>query len=233
MRPWTQRKGCPLIAVILLFAAVVMPSPRGTAIAEERLVEKSEEAPAVPSANKLRILIRTTVVALSQAGQTGNYTVLRDLGAPGFQSANSAARLSELFKQLRDQALDLGPVVLIEPKLTKAPQINERGHLRVTGFFPSQPKQVNFDLAFQMVGEEWRVFGLGVTVAPVRVAAKSQEPKKNEVPNAKSPVKKKGQPLQAKPAVSQAAQQPPVDPPFRAEAAPPAEDKKAGWNPFN
>ena len=35
---------------------------------------------AMPDAYKLNMLIRTTLIALSQANQTGNYSVLRDLG---------------------------------------------------------------------------------------------------------------------------------------------------------
>ena len=39
------------------------------------------------------MLIRTTLLALNQAVQTGNFTVLRDLGSPDLQSANSPAQL--------------------------------------------------------------------------------------------------------------------------------------------
>jgi hypothetical protein len=58
-------------------------------------------APAAPQPaqidrNGVLILIRSTVLALDQANKTGNYTVLRDLGAPGFP-ANTAARLAEIF----------------------------------------------------------------------------------------------------------------------------------------
>jgi hypothetical protein len=48
--------------------------------------------PAQIDRNGVLILIRSTILALDQANKTGNYTVLRDLGAPGFQ-ANTAARL--------------------------------------------------------------------------------------------------------------------------------------------
>jgi hypothetical protein len=47
------------------------------------------------------------MLALHHADETGNYTVLRDLGAPGFQAANTASRLSEIFANLRAQRIDL------------------------------------------------------------------------------------------------------------------------------
>jgi hypothetical protein len=39
--------------------------------------------PAQIDRNGVLILVRSTILALDQANKTGNYTVLRDLGAPG------------------------------------------------------------------------------------------------------------------------------------------------------
>jgi hypothetical protein len=47
--------------------------------------------PAQIDRNGVLILIRSTILALDQANKTGNYTVLRDLGAPGFQANTAAA----------------------------------------------------------------------------------------------------------------------------------------------
>jgi hypothetical protein len=65
--------------------------------------------PAQIDRNGVLILIRSTVLALDQANKTGDYTVLRDLGAPGFQ-ANTAARLVEIFASQRRDNLDLSGV---------------------------------------------------------------------------------------------------------------------------
>ena len=52
--------------------------------------------PANIDRNGVLMLVRSTILALDQANKTGNYTVLRDLGAPGFQ-VNTAAKLAEIF----------------------------------------------------------------------------------------------------------------------------------------
>jgi hypothetical protein len=57
------------------------------------------------------------------------------------------------------------PVAVITPKLYRDPSFDERGRLRLTGFFPSRPEQVNFDLAFEMVDGHWRLFGIGVNTS--------------------------------------------------------------------
>jgi hypothetical protein len=49
----------------------------------------------MPDAEKIVLLLRNTLITLNDAIQTGNFTVLRDMGAPGFRDANSAGRLSQ------------------------------------------------------------------------------------------------------------------------------------------
>jgi len=103
--------------------------------------------PAQIDRNGVLILIRETLIALDQANKTGNYTVLRDLGSPAFQ-ANTSAKLAEIFAPERRDNLDLSGVAVLEPQLSLLPQIEANGLLHMTGFFPSAPQQVNFDVAF-------------------------------------------------------------------------------------
>jgi hypothetical protein len=122
--------------------------------------------PAVPHPDQLMILIRSTLLAVNQANLTGNYTVLRDLGTPDFQLTNSPARLTEIFQNLRSRNIDLGPVAVLDAKLVRQPSINANGQLRLSGFFPSRPEQVNFDLAFLLVGGRWRLHGIALNTTP-------------------------------------------------------------------
>jgi hypothetical protein len=58
--------------------------------------EQAAPTPAQIDRNGAMILIRSLLLALDQANKTGNHTVLRDLGAPGYQ-VKGAARLAEIF----------------------------------------------------------------------------------------------------------------------------------------
>jgi hypothetical protein len=129
------------------------PQPQGQAQAPK---------PAQIDRNGVLILIRETLLALDQANKTGNYTVLRDLGSPEFQG-NTAARLAEIFVQQRKDNIDLSGVAVIDPQLTLLPQIEANGMMHMTGFFPSVPTQVNFELMFAPVGGRWKLFGLSVS----------------------------------------------------------------------
>src|ERR1700737_4928005 len=71
--------------------------------------------PAQIDRNGVLILIRSSLLALDQANKTGNYTVLRDIGAPGFQS-NTAAALRGLFAKLGGDNLALSGCPWIDPR---------------------------------------------------------------------------------------------------------------------
>jgi hypothetical protein len=142
--------------------------------------------PANIDRNGVLMLIRSSLLALDQANKTGNYTVLRDLGAPGFQAVNTAARLSEIFASQRNEKLDLSGVAVIDPQLSVLPEIEPNGMMRMAGFFPSVPSQVNFELLFAPVDGQWRLFGLSVNVAQSAPVAPAPPPS----PPAKTPAKK-------------------------------------------
>ncbi len=120
--------------------------------------------PANLDKNAVLILVRSTLLALDQANKSGNYTVLRDLGAPGFQ-VNTAARLAEIFAGHRQQQIDLGGIAVLEPQLTLLPQIEPNGMLHMAGFFPSVPTQVNFELLFAPADRQWKIFGISVNLS--------------------------------------------------------------------
>jgi hypothetical protein len=145
--------------------------------------------PAQIDRNGVLILIRSALIALDQGNKTGNYTVLRDLGAPGFQT-NTAARLAEIFAAQRKDNIDLSGVAVLDPQLSVLPQIEANGMLRMAGFFPSVPSQVNFELMFAPVSGQWRLFGISVNigssapVAPSPPEAAAPAPPKPPTPGA-------------------------------------------------
>jgi hypothetical protein len=146
--------------------------------------ETAAPKPAQIDRNGVLVLVRSALLALDQANKTGNYTVLRDLGAPGFQ-VNTAARLAEIFAKQRNDNVDLSGVAVIDPQLSLLPQIETNGMMRMAGFFPSVPSQVNFELIFAPVNGQWRLYGLGVTIgqmAPTPPETASPTPSPAQTP---------------------------------------------------
>jgi hypothetical protein len=129
-------------------------------------------------------LIRSTLLTLNDANRSGNYTVLRDLAAPEFQARNTAADLAQIFSDLRRRNFDLFAAAVAAPQLTATPAVDAKRMLRVTGYFPTRPLQINFDLAFQAVGGQWRLFGISVATPEAPLQAQAQTPADTSKPKA-------------------------------------------------
>jgi hypothetical protein len=105
--------------------------------------------------------------------------VLRDMGAPGFRDANTAARLSQSFADLASKNVDLSAVSIIAPQVSEPPALDQaKGMLHLKGYFPGQPVQINFEMLYQAVDGRWRLFGLSVQPGPPTPApaAKAADP---------------------------------------------------------
>ncbi len=157
----------PVVAALLLVVS-------SKTLAEDDKASAKQQQPQLPvSAEQALYLIRSTLLTLNDANRSGNYSVLRDLAAPDFQAKNTAADLALGFTDLRRRNFDLFSVALAAPQLSTPPYLDPNKMLRLTGFFPTRPLQINFDLTFQNVGNQWRPFGISVATpqAPPETAA--------------------------------------------------------------
>ena len=124
----------------------------------------TQQAIAVPAPEVLLVLLRSALIALDHANRTGNYTVLRELGGPGLQQ-HSSAQLANVFASLRNQQVDLLPVAIVTPQLTQQPSVSPEGLLQLVGYFPTQPRPVQFHVVYQPVAGQWKLYGLTVGLA--------------------------------------------------------------------
>ncbi len=123
----------------------------------------------MPSDLELARLIWATMAAVGQANETGNYSVLRDLSAPGFQAANDQSKLTQIFAGLRASGIDLTTTLLATPVYRVPPRMAQPGLLQVAGTFGLRPQSVNFEMLYQWSGGKWRLFG--VAVVPIATAS--------------------------------------------------------------
>ncbi|BCG92447.1 hypothetical protein MesoLj131a_13110 [Mesorhizobium sp. 131-2-1] len=174
LKSWKSRSHPIVAAAFCALAVMSATAAFGQAQREPAAAPKSSRVAATGEAarprpadidrNGVLILVKSVMLALDQANKTGNYSVLRDLGSPSFQ-VNTAARLAEIFAWQRQQRLDLAGLVVLDPQLTLLPQIEPGGKLHLAGFFPSTPMQVNFELLYEPVNREWRVFAISVSLS--------------------------------------------------------------------
>jgi hypothetical protein len=171
--------------------------------------EKKAEAPAaapqaapsrpqIPDKTRLGILVQSYMVALSQANFTGNFSVLHDMGAPDFQQRNSPAQLAEIFATLRKGNIDLTPIIVYSPTLSREPEYDANGLLHLNGYYKTEPQRVQFDLVLQPVSGVWRLYGISVGTVPAPTAEGATAAAPSEKP-APVPATPKRKPSKAKP----------------------------------
>lgn len=163
-----------LIARAVFALALLLSCTIDAAMAQQKTPEPVPAQPSLPvTLEKALYLIRSTLLTLNDANRTGNYTVLRDLAAPDFQARNTAADLGLNFLDLRRRNFDLYGAALLAPQFSDAPALDQRGMLRLAGYIPTRPQQIQFDLTFQVVAGQWRLFAIAIAT-PESAAAQPQ-----------------------------------------------------------
>jgi hypothetical protein len=166
-------------------AQPAQPVPKPSAGPKPPPAPQAAPQPSLPvSLEQALYLIRSTLLTLNDANHSGNYTVMRDLAAPDFQARNTAADLAQSFSDLRRRNFDLYAAALLAPQVTAAPALDADKRLHLTGFFPTRPQQINFDLSFEVAGGQWRLFGIAI-------ATPEAPPLPAQAPAAKQPAPKK------------------------------------------
>lgn len=130
----------------------------------------------VPDPIELSKLVWSTMAAIDHANRSGNYSVLRDLGSPGFQVNNDAAKLAEVFASIRNQNIDLSNTLLLAPTYSAAPAIVGPGVMRIQGGFGLRPIAIDFDLYYQWSSGRWKLYG--VSIAPASLATVQPGPQR-------------------------------------------------------
>jgi hypothetical protein len=152
------------VALLTLLAVTALAQdPAAKSAPAQAVPPAAAQQVAMPDAETIVLLLRTSLLTLNDALQTGNFTVLRDLAAPGFRDANFAARLSATFGNLMRQGTNLVPVAILAPQLGEPPAIDPKtSMLRIKGSFPGQPGRLDFEVLYRPV----RVSG-GCSASPL------------------------------------------------------------------
>jgi len=155
--------------------------------AKESAAKPAAAVPQPISTWQATYLVRSTLMMLNDANRSGNYTVLRDLAAPEFQRNNSAADLAQSFLDLRRRKFDLFAVSFSSPQFSPDPSVDPSGKVRLTGFFPTRPLQIKFDLTFESVDGQWKLFAISVATPEAPKQQSSLSPPPSSQPHSGKP----------------------------------------------
>ncbi len=171
-------------ALVLPAAALAQgtsrPAPARPVPAPARPAQPAQPTPQqqqsqIPQAAGLIVLIKSSLIALNQANQTGNYQVLYALGSDTLRAQTNPQNLAQSFAPFRERRIDLNPVLFLNPQLTRNPAI-EGGRLHLVGSFPTTPLQINFDFWFEPSQGQWKYVQLNTNLSPAAQQQPAQQP---------------------------------------------------------
>ncbi|MFN0045072.1 MAG: hypothetical protein ACKVOS_01210 [Sphingorhabdus sp.] len=168
------------------FPAIAQSQPQ---LPQSVAPQNTLSAAPIPGELELAKLIWGTIAAVDNANQSGNYSVLRDLSATGFQINNNPARLAEIFSGLRSSKIDLSNALLVAPSYTAPPQMVQPDVLYLRGYFGIRPTSVEFELYYQWMAGKWRLYG--VSIVPLQVAGAAPSPAGTQPAPTPTPEKKR------------------------------------------
>lgn len=146
----------------------------------------AQSAVPIPDPLELNKLVWSTMAAVHHANLAGNYSVLRDLSATGFQVQNDSAALAQTFSSLRQSGIDLSNCLLLTPTFSGPPRLLSPTVMQLRGFFGLRPTAIGFDLVYEWSAGRWRLFGVSIApanLAQIQPAASSPNP----APSPKAP----------------------------------------------
>lgn len=151
------RKVTALATIVIARAIVSAPN---LTMAETTLVALTSEEDAKLGAK----LVRSTLLALHHANETGNFTVVHSLGAPSFKQRNNPGTLYQSFELLRQAKIQLDDVAILQPVFEVTPTVEGNRYLKVSGILPTRPNNIGFELIYEVVDRVWLIVGMSVSV---------------------------------------------------------------------
>ena len=136
----------------------------------------------VPSELELAKLVWSTMAMVDHANRSGNYSVLRDTSASGFQIQNDPARLAEIFAPIRSMRVDLSNALIVAPVYTGGPTLLQSDVFRVQGYFPLRPTPIFFDFYFQWEQGRWKLYGISVQPGSMINPTSPAQPQQQQAP---------------------------------------------------
>ena len=149
----------PALLFPLLASLIATPLAAQETVARPS-VQPPRAAQPVPDQLELSKLVWSTILAVDHANRSGNYSVLRDMSAQGFQINNTAASLAQIFTGIRNSGIDLSNALLVPPTYTEAPRQVSPEIIEVKGIFQLRPTSIYFDLFYQWEQGRWKLYGV-------------------------------------------------------------------------
>jgi hypothetical protein len=134
------------------------------ALATTLAVAGTASAQAMPTPLTQEVLIKASLLTLNDAIVTDNFTVLHARMSKPFRDQFPPDRLRGIFKSFVDGHADFDLIVAKAPIAVGESKIDAEGVLRLSGYFDTTPKKLNYDLGYIRSEGDWKLSKLNVDI---------------------------------------------------------------------
>ncbi len=118
-------------------------------------------------AGKKQLALRS-LLKFNEAIQKRDFSAFHATLATPLRRKYSPQQLRKAFQSYIDKNIDLAPIRSAQPQFGKETSFQPSGRLRLKGFYPTRPSQVQFTLSYLWEGNAWRLIAINVRIKPVK-----------------------------------------------------------------
>jgi hypothetical protein len=118
----------------------------------------------VPSEETLRRMTKEALLDFNQAIKAKDFKPFHDKIAALWKREVTPEGLQKTFQKFIDLQVDIGGIQDVNPVFDKPPALDDNGSLAVSGYYPTKPLQVTFNLDYTYEHPAWKLIGIRVKV---------------------------------------------------------------------
>jgi hypothetical protein len=122
-------------------------------------LQAEESSPTIPSKPDQAVLIKRSMHDFALSVNSKDMEHFHGTVSQLWQRQFTTEKFNEVFGKIYDSGLDLTVLDGFEPIVEPVSNLGEHGELVLKGYFPTKPKQVQFEQKYIYEGIGWKLFG--------------------------------------------------------------------------
>ncbi len=118
----------------------------------------------VPPELELRQLVRDNLLLFNAAIASKSFDTFYDSVSLKWQDQLTKGQLQRAFQPFIDKQVSLAGIEKVDPIWDSPVRLTTDGLLRLSGYYPTEPYRVHFDLKFLYELPNWKLFGIDVNL---------------------------------------------------------------------
>lgn len=119
----------------------------------------------IPSKEELKRMSEDSLLEFGEAVKNKDFSDFYDDIADLWQKQTTAKKLLEAFKTFTDQNIDLTDAIRgLEPLFSSTKIDPDNDVLIISGFYPTKPNRIIFDLKYLQEEGDWKLVGINVNL---------------------------------------------------------------------